>query len=357
MARRLIRGKWRRRIGWVLLVLGVTLAHGLVTRELARSRAEWGAADKAPPPRLEIAFVRELAPTAPPPKPRSKPKPKPKPRSALAAAPAAEVASAPPLEPAPPPDPLEPVPVVEAAPADPAPAPAAAASEPAAPLFEWPPSTRLKYKLTGNYRGEIHGGAQVQWIRVGSRYQVHLDVWLGPPFAPIVERRMTSDGELGEAGLEPRRYDEETRIAFRAPRVATLQFEPDRIVMPNGSWRAPWPGVQDAASQFVQLTWLFTTQPQLLRKGNTVELPLALPRRVDRWVYDVLGEERLATPVGELDTFHLKPRREAKPGSDLTAEIWFAPTLQYLPVRIRIHQDAETFVDLLLETRPVQAER
>jgi hypothetical protein len=41
---------------------------------------------------------------------------------------------------------------------------------------------------------------------------------------------------------------------------------------------------------------------------------------------------------------HLKPRRVARKGSDLTAEIWFAPSLAYLPVRIRIQQDANTFI-------------
>jgi hypothetical protein len=114
--------------------------------------------------------------------------------------------------------------------------------------------------------------------------------------------------------------------------------------------------VQDTASQFVQLTWLFTTQPQLLRVGNSVELPLALPRRMDRWVYDVVAEERLWTPVGELDTFHLKPRRAAeRPRGELSAEVWFAPRLQYLPVRIRIQQDVETFVDLMMDAAPLQA--
>ena len=36
----------------------------------------------------------------------------------------------------------------------------------------------------------------------------------------------------------------------------------------------------------------------------------------------------------------------------LRAEIWFAPQLRYLPVRIRIEQDAETYVDLVLARRP-----
>ena len=115
--------------------------------------------------------------------------------------------------------------------------------------------------------------------------------------------------------------------------------------------------VQDTASQFVQLTWLFTTRPELLRVGNTIEMPLALPRRLDRWRYEVVARERLATPVGEVEAFHLKPRRAAeRPRGELSAEVWFAPALQYLPVRIRIEQDPETFVDLVLDAAPMQAE-
>jgi hypothetical protein len=53
-------------------------------------------------------------------------------------------------------------------------------------------------------------------------------------------------------------------------------------------------------------------------------------------------------------TFHLKPRRAAT-GGDLSAEIWIAPTLQYLPVRIRISDGKESWVDLTLKKPPLQA--
>jgi hypothetical protein len=60
--------------------------------------------------------------------------------------------------------------------------------------------------------------------------------------------------------------------------------------------------------------------------------------------------------VGALDTFHLKPRRiEDRPRGELSAEVWFAPSLQYLPVRIRIRQDAETYIDLMMDAAPLQA--
>jgi hypothetical protein len=62
----------------------------------------------------------------------------------------------------------------------------------------------------------------------------------------------------------------------------------------------------------------------------------------------------LQLPFGQVATFHVKPRREAR-GADLSAEIWFAPTLQYLPVRILIRQQSDSWVDLTLERPPLQA--
>jgi hypothetical protein len=76
---------------------------------------------------------------------------------------------------------------------------------------------------------------------------------------------------------------------------------------------------------------------------------------VQTWTYDVIGHELLATRFGAIDTLHVKPRREARAGGDLVAEMWIAPTLQYLPVRILIRQDADTYVDLLISKLPLQA--
>jgi hypothetical protein len=114
-------------------------------------------------------------------------------------------------------------------------------------------------------------------------------------------------------------------------------------------------GVQDTVSQFVQLTWRFTLDPTLLREGRVLEVPLALPRRVETWVYDVRAAETLQTPAGPVEAVRVQPRREARAGGDLVAEMWFAPSLQYLPVRIVIRQDAETYVDLLVDRLPEQA--
>ncbi|HSQ72884.1 MAG TPA: DUF3108 domain-containing protein, partial [Rubrivivax sp.] len=222
--------------------------------------------------------------------------------------------------------------------------------------FDWPPSTRLSYRLSGNYRGPVEGQAQVEWLRSGARYQVHMEVSIGPFFAPLMSRRVASEGEITPDGLRPSRYDEDTRIVLREPRRLVIFLDADRVRLPGGVELPRPEGVQDSASQFVQLTWLFTTQPALLQPGVSIALPLALPRHVQAWVYDVQEPELLPTPAGEVLALHVKPRREAVRPGDLAAEMWVAPSLQYLPVRIVIRQDEETYVDLVIERLPLQAE-
>lgn len=249
-------------------------------------------------------------------------------------------------------------PAVVAAAASAAASTATANAQPAAAPangFVWPPSTRMSYTLTGYYRGEVHGTAQVEWIKAGERYQVHLDVLIGPSFAPLMSRRMSSDGLITDAGLVPQRYDEVTRTGFRT-RQATVKLAADTVTLANGSQVPSQPGVQDTASQFVQLTQRFMREPHLLRPGQSLSFPLALPRHLNPWVYDVLSEETLVTPFGEVPVLHLKPRRPDKPRKDLEVEIWYAPTLQYLPARIRIRQDDATYVDLMIEKLPEQAQ-
>lgn len=367
-----------RRLAAAGLAAAVAVVHLWVADDVLEDQLGSGAAVRTPP-RIEVVFVRELqqqaparlaapaAPAAAPARRRAMPAALPASAAASAAALAASldpipvVAALPPLLP-PPAMPEAPKvdtavePAVAAASAAAAQAASqAAATADAVPAFEWPPSTRLSYRLTGNYRGPVEGSARVEWVREGSRYQVRLEVFVGPSFAPLVTRRMTSDGDITAEGLRPRRYDEETRVPLRGPRALTMFFDEARVRLPSGT-EVPRPaGVQDTASQFVQMTWLFTLTPSRLETGRSFVMPLALPRRVEDWTYDIVARETLDTPAGEVATFHVKPRREPRPGSDLTAEMWIAPSLQYLPVRIIIRQDSETYADLLIERLPQQA--
>ena len=374
----------RRRLAWTALVIAVALGHGTLTRELADRLSQLDPA-KAMPERIAVAYVRTIEPEAPPPPPRAvaAPTPRPVPRRAprpVAAAASAVAAAASAVE-----APASAV-VAEAAPAASAPegdttvasadgsasaaasvAAAASASAPTGAIasadptvsgatgdpFEWPASTRISYVLVGNYRGEVSGSAQVEWIRIAERYQANVDLVIGPEFAPLITRRMTSAGRIAPSGLVPERYDEDTNVVFRDRRRNSVVFESDAVVLANGERRDPVAGVQDTASQFIQLTYLFSTRPELLKVGAAVGFPLALPRALDTYVYDVVEAQTIATPFGPLRAFHLKPRPRPnrRPGS-LSAEFWIAPELRYLPVRIRIEQDPQTFIEVTIANKP-----
>lgn len=225
----------------------------------------------------------------------------------------------------------------------------------AAEGFDWPPSTRLRYALVGHWRGPLEGRAQVEWLREGERYQVHLDIVIGAPFAPLITRQMSSDGRLGADGLRPERYDERTRVLWRAPLVQTVHVEGPQVRLASGRSVARPPGLQDAVSQFVQLAWQFTREPWRLVPGQVVTLPLALPRRIGLWHYDVRDVETIDTPAGPVQALRLEPRARARGGADLIPEVWYAPALQYLPVRILVRHDDESFVDMTIDRLPEQA--
>ena len=75
-----------------------------------------------------------------------------------------------------------------------------------------------------------------------------------------------------------------------------------------------------------------------------------------RWTYDVTEQVTLYTPFGPLPAFHLKPRLDGRKPGDITVEMWFAPELRFLPVRIRIEQDESTYLDLMISKKPEIAE-
>lgn len=339
-------------LGLAALVLLVLVVHlGVLS-----SWPSWRPQDAAvppEPPRLQAAFVRQMR-VGPEMRALATPRPARPPRS-VSRLPAGELegsdggAEAAPQR-LPPEDWLAPETDAVALP-PPTPLPPLQSFQPGP---EWPLSTELHYRLSGQVRGPVHGRARVQWLRQGEHYQMHLEVQVGPAIAPLVARRMSSDGLLTPRGITPRRYDEATSGLLVARRHQTLLFGAGQVQLADGRGEAVGEGVQDSASQFVQLSWLALTGRLALAPGAVVELPLALPRRVHPWRYEVQGEVQLDTPLGPLKTWHLQPRVAAQPGAML-AEVWLAPGLQQLPVRILIRHDAQQYIDLLLERAPLQA--
>lgn len=378
----------RHRLALWGMVLVVLLAHAWVTWQVAgemqalspkdsieRMEATYVSEVRLSRPPVAAAVAAPLAPVAPASgkakaaKPR-KPRPADKAASApleAASSPAPESASAPALAlaaSAPDPDTAstvvaatpQPAPVASAAstPVVPQPLVAAASKPELGPTFVWPKATRVSYKLEGHFRGPIYGQAAVQWVRQEARYQVHVDASVGPSFAPLGSWRLTSEGEITPEGLLPRRYENTNRLLIRNSVPRTIGFEGNEVLLDNGQRLPRQPGMQDPASQFIQLAYRFIMNPALLTVGNTVEMPMAWIKNTELIAYDVVNEEVLQTPIGEVPTVHVKPRRVSTEPSSFSAEIWFAPGLQYLPVRI-LARMGEISMDMQMDKAPQQS--
>ncbi|AMO22838.1 hypothetical protein GCM10027034_33190 [Ramlibacter solisilvae] len=302
-------------------------------------------APEAPPPPRRAAVTSVAKKAAPKPaKPASKPASAAAPEEVASAAAPADVASAP-AEPA-----SDAAVAQQQAASAPgqgesmAKAPESAASAPAAPphFDSWPADTRLSYRLSGLFRGgELYGSARVQWQREEDRYQNRVDIDV-PPFAWFI---LTSQGDVTPQGLSPRAYQEQRRSSTRS-----VQLNADDVVLNDGRRVPRPPSIQDAASQFVELAHRFAMGQEKLEVGHHIEFWLARPNGVDLWTYDIVDRQALELRgMGVVEAFHLKPRRITNPRGNFTAEIWFAPALQYLPVRIRVNMGTEAFVELTAE--------
>lgn len=224
-----------------------------------------------------------------------------------------------------------------------------ASGPPAAPMTQaqvpaadpWPRDTGVQYKLEGDIRGgALHGSAQVQWQRQDGRYQARITIDLGL----LGTQSMTSQGEVTPQQLVPRLYEEQRRNRRRLVRL-----EDASVVLADGRLMERPAQVQDTASQFIELgRRLARMSPSA---GQSLDIWLARPGGVDLWTYDILAQEAVLLPrAGEVAAWRLRPRRPAGSRDNIAAEIWFAPALQYLPVRILLTQGAEARIDLKVDT-------
>lgn len=292
-----------------------------------------------------------VAPMAPLPPPVAVVKPKPAPQPPPEAPPA--IAEAPVATPAEPPVPAaEPetsqlaiaTPTVQplAAPASPT-VVASTATLPAGPAttlvtsIRLPPSVVLQYKMTGGSKGlNYYASAELGWKKNATEYDAYMTVsamFLG-------SRSMTSVGSVTEAGLAPTRFADK----FRNEQAAHFDNEKRKITFSANTPDAPWvEGAQDRVSVFMQLAGMLAAKPGDFPQGSEITIYTAGPRDADTWTFVVDAEEKLQLPAGEFATLKLtrKPRREF----DQKVEIWYAPSLGYLPVRNRITQQNGDFID------------
>ena len=211
-------------------------------------------------------------------------------------------------------------------------------------LSAGPPATpgagsfKLDFEVTGQQGASpLAGGyGELEWTQDGERYDARLALKL----AFLTLRTWRSVGRVGVGGFEPDRFTDRRR------REASADFDRARgvIVFSN---RAPsaalLPGAQDRLSVMLQLGAVLAADPAGFAAGSSLAVQTVGTGDGAVWVFDVHDTDTLQLIGGEQTALRLS-RRPRRPGDDVV-EVWFAPALDWLPVRIKLTQADGDFAD------------
>jgi hypothetical protein len=107
-------------------------------------------------------------------------------------------------------------------------------------------------------------------------------------------------------------------------------------------------GEQDRSSVSWQLVAVARAAPEKFVPGSEWIFFVAGRRDAEPWTFKVVKKESIRTGLGPVETVHLVklPPPDSK---DQALDIWLAPSLGWLPARLRFTDNDDEFVDQTLE--------
>ena len=205
--------------------------------------------------------------------------------------------------------------------------------------FAFPPSARLKYDVKGEIKGfAYHVNGDLQWAHDGKTYNARMEI----SHFLLGARVQTSTGRLGVHGLEPTRFGDKVRSEV----AAHFDYDKNKVTFSANTPDVPLlPGAQDQLSVILQMASMLAADPKLFTQASTLSFQVVGPKSAEAWVFTIGTSEKLDLPGGELSA--LRVWREPIGEYDSRVEIWFAPSVDFLPVRIRLSQANGDFADQL----------
>lgn len=212
-----------------------------------------------------------------------------------------------------------------------------------------PQSARLFYDIKGETkRIPISAKGELHWRQDGKTYDAKLEISI----FLLGSRIQTSKGLVTAQGLEPVRFGDKVRSEVAA------HFERGKgkvTYSANTPDEALQPGAQDQLSIFFQLAGLLAANAEQYPAGSNLRFQAVGPRSSETWVFKVDAPDFVTLPGGKVRAIRLS--KDPVSEYDSRAELWLAPDMEYLPVRIRLTQANGDMVDQLWRAteRPVAA--
>ncbi|MDO9273610.1 MAG: DUF3108 domain-containing protein [Rugosibacter sp.] len=210
-------------------------------------------------------------------------------------------------------------PIIESTPTPPA------VSPPAVP-FSLPKKGRMRFIVTRGENGMIIGQSINTWVHDGIHYtftNITETTGLAALFKParIVQK---SQGEITPLGLRPVFFSNDNE---RKGKKDTANFDwAGRLITYADRTEPIVDGTQDMLSMYYQLA----LQAAMDQPMTAIDLFIATGRKLERYHFELIGEETLTYQGHTHATQHLR----TKNGDDII-DLWISKTVHGLPLKIR----------------------
>ena len=135
-----------------------------------------------------------------------------------------------------------------------------------------------------------------------------------------------SQGKVTREGLKPESFWIER--GQKADKRDSVQFDWSQQILTYPLRNRESVSLPDKAQDFLSFLYQFSFVPPHANQ----EVFVTDGRKLDRYTYDLIGEENLETPLGLVATLHLAARKEGR----IAAELWLAKEYELLPVKIQL---------------------
>lgn len=214
-----------------------------------------------------------------------------------------------------------------------------------------PPPAELSYAIDAKQKGiPVQGDSVMRWSLEDGRFNAGNEA-RAMLVGKILDAR--SEGTLDAQGLAPVSYTEKR---FRRA-LSTTSFDRAAGVIRFGASDRTYPiqgGEQDHNSVIWELVAVARAAPAKVKPGTEWHFVVAGVRHAEPWTFRVVKQEKIRTPLGELDTLHIARMPQAD-SQDRHVDIWLAPSLEWYPARVRYSEDDGDYIEQTLRAVGRQA--
>jgi hypothetical protein len=196
-----------------------------------------------------------------------------------------------------------------------------------------PPSSELTLDITRTDAGgaKFSGTGSMRWKTDGQHYSMQVEAGLDMLITRLNLIVTTSEGAIGEEGLEPREASE----ARRGRAKTATHFNREQGVITFSASPASVPlaaGAQDKTTLPLQLAALARANAGQFDGG--IDILVGEEKDATVFHFELVGKEEIETGMGGTVAWHLT--RPPRPGAySAKLDIWLAPRHGWYPVRIR----------------------